>query len=254
MSANLTDVTKYFPTVNEGFITAVGGTGISAGANVIPITATSGLVDGSVFVGIIELNTSNQQTFTGTVDVTGSQLTGVVWTRGANVAHAAGVSIVDIVTGTAISMMSKGFLVEHNQDGTHGAMNVTSLTASGAVTAASLTASGNLSVGGRTTNTVSTLASAATLTPNASYNLFECTALAVNTAIAAPTGTPANMQGMMLRIKDNGTSRTISWNAIYRGVGVTLPTATTASKNIYVAMRYNSGDSKWDVLSVGRET
>jgi len=85
------------------------------------------------------------------------------------------------------------------------------------------------------------------------YDLYIATALGQTLSINAPTGTPAHGQAVMFRIKDNGTARTLSWNAIWRAIGVTIPTATVANKTLYVAARYNLTDLKWDVLSVGRE-
>jgi hypothetical protein len=263
--SDISSVTKYFPTVNEGFITTVGGAGVTAGGASVPFTSVSGLTNGSVFVGIVEPGQTNEQVFTGTVNTGTSAIDDVVWTRGSNADHAAGVTVVDYVTGTAINMMSAGFLKEHGQDGTHGALTVTSLTSSGALSGTDLTATGTTALatlsttgaftaGAKIVPKVTSLASGATLTPTSdTANVFVCDALAANTTIAAPTGTPANGQGLMLRIKDNGTSRTISWNAAYVAIGVTLPTATTASKKLYVAMRYNAADSVWDVLSVGRQ-
>jgi hypothetical protein len=67
--------------------------------------------------------------------------------------------------------------------------------------------------------------------------------------IAAPSGTPTNGQRLLIRIKDNGTARALTWNAIYRVIGVTLPTTTTANKTIYVGCIYNSADSTWDVVA-----
>lgn len=94
----------------------------------------------------------------------------------------------------------------------------------------------------------------ATLTADVdNYEVQVITALAQTLTIAAPTGTPVNAQGLMIRIKDNGTARTLNWNAVFRIVGVTLPTATVANKLVYVLARWNSTDLKWDVLSVGRE-
>jgi hypothetical protein len=55
---------------------------------------------------------------------------------------------------------------------------------------------------------------------------------------------------LRLRFKDNGVSRTLTWNAIYRAIGVTLPAATTAGKWMYIDMVYNSADTKWDVTDV----
>lgn len=79
------------------------------------------------------------------------------------------------------------------------------------------------------------------------------TAMAVNTTIASPTGTPVQGQKLTIRLKDDGTSRTLTWNSIFRAIGVTLPTATTASKTLYVGCIYNSTDTKWDVVAVNEE-
>lgn len=109
----------FFSTVAEGFVTTTAGS-VTAGNTTVPLNSTSGLTTGNVFVGIVEPGvTGKEQTFTGTVDTSGSQVTGVVWTRGANVDHAAGVTVVDYVTGTHHNIMTKGMLIAHNQDGTH---------------------------------------------------------------------------------------------------------------------------------------
>lgn len=106
----------------------------------------------------------------------------------------------------------------------------------------------------RITSRIGTVASSATPTPTGDdSDQYNITALAVNATLAAPTGTPANGQKLILRIKDNGTTRTLAYNAIYRAVGVTLPTATTASKTIVLGCIYNSADSKWDVVAVAEE-
>jgi hypothetical protein len=79
------------------------------------------------------------------------------------------------------------------------------------------------------------------------------TALAVGATVAAPSGTPTNGNSLLIRIKDSGTARSLAWNAIYRAVGVTLPTTTVVSKNLYIGVKYNSTDTKWDVIAVGQE-
>lgn len=117
-SSNVSSVTNYFPTVNEGFTTTLNGD-ILSGATTIPLVSTSGLTNATIFVGIIEPGVTNQQVFTGTVDTGGSQITGVKWTRGTNVNHASGVTIVDYVTGTAVNMITTGLLKEHTQAGRH---------------------------------------------------------------------------------------------------------------------------------------
>lgn len=94
--------------------------------------------------------------------------------------------------------------------------------------------------------------SAGTITPTSdASDMYRVTALATNATIGAPTGTPTDGQKLLLRIKDDGTARTLSWNAIYRPIGVTLPSTTTAGKTLYVGLIFNSADTKWDVLAVG---
>ena len=102
----------------------------------------------------------------------------------------------------------------------------------------------------RVTPRVGTVASGATITPTADLSdVYTVTALAAAATIAAPSGTPTNGQRLLLRIKDNGTARALTWNANYRVIGVTLPTTTVANKTIYVGCIYNSADSVWDVVA-----
>ena len=109
-----------------------------------------------------------------------------------------------------------------------------------------------------TTNVVeeiTTTASSATPAPTGGSlrNYFTVTALAVGATFSAPSGTPVDSNYLTIRIKDNGTARTLAWNAIYRAIGVTLPTTTVINKTLYIGCRYNAADSKWDVLAVAQE-
>ena len=104
------------------------------------------------------------------------------------------------------------------------------------------------------TSVVGVTASTASIAPNVDgYGKLYITALAANITFNAPVGTIRSGQSFVIRIKDNGTSRAIGWNAVYRGVGVTLPTVTVAGKLMYIGMLYNTQDSKWDVISLVRE-
>lgn len=104
----------------------------------------------------------------------------------------------------------------------------------------------------RVTKRVGTVTTNATITPTGdTADLYTVTALAANATIAAPTGTPTNGQELMLRIKDNGTSRTLTFNAIYRfSSDLAAPTATVISKTLYMKFVYNSTDTKWDALDI----
>lgn len=102
---------------------------------------------------------------------------------------------------------------------------------------------------------VQAVVSTATLTPTFSDDLVKVTAQAAALAIANPTGTAIPGLGMVIRLKDNGTFRTITWDTQYRAAdGVTLPTVTIVGKTLYIAMIYNSDDTKWDVLTVAAIT
>jgi hypothetical protein len=98
---------------------------------------------------------------------------------------------------------------------------------------------------------VTSITSSLTPTPNAdTTDMYIVTALAGDPTFGAPTGTPVQGQKLTIRIKDNATGRTVSWNGIYRAIGTTLPASTTASKTVYVGFIYNSTDTKWDCVAV----
>ena len=97
--------------------------------------------------------------------------------------------------------------------------------------------------------------SASSITPTGNYkeNEYYVTALADDLTINAPSGTASNGNTLLIRIKDNGTSRTLTFNEAFVAVGVTLPPATTMNKVLYIGAIYNSTSSKWEVVSVNKE-
>lgn len=118
MSTTTSSVTSHFPKPQDGFTTTTSGS-ISSGATSVGLNSTGSYTNGDIFVGIIDPTDANKkQAFTGTVDTSGVQITGVVWTSGTNQNHSAGATVVDYVTATHLGMVSKGILVAHNQDGT----------------------------------------------------------------------------------------------------------------------------------------
>jgi hypothetical protein len=100
--------------------------------------------------------------------------------------------------------------------------------------------------------TTTTTTSTATLTPDISAgDTFTITAQAAALSVANPTGTPVNGQKMIIRIKDNGTARAITWSGTqYRAsTDLSLPTTTVINKTMYLGFIWNSTDSKWDLLA-----
>ena len=96
-----------------------------------------------------------------------------------------------------------------------------------------------------------TVTDAAAPAPSATTDdFYVITGLTQTATFAAPAGTPVNGQSLKIRIKDNGTARTLAWNAIYRGSSdLALPAITVASKTLYLGFVYNSTDSKWDLVA-----
>lgn len=82
---------------------------------------------------------------------------------------------------------------------------------------------------------------------------FEVTAQAGALLFNSPSGTPLGGQKLMIRIKDNGTARALTWNAIFRAMGTALPSTTVLSKTLYLGLIYNATDSKWDLVASAQE-
>lgn len=108
----------------------------------------------------------------------------------------------------------------------------------------------------RLTPRITTITSSATPTINTD-NCDAVTITALATAITSMSsglsGTPVNFQKLMVRIKDDGTARSIAWGASFASRGVTLPTTTVISKVLTVGLIYNSVTSTWDCVAVAQE-
>lgn len=98
---------------------------------------------------------------------------------------------------------------------------------------------------------ITTTTSAASINIDGSADIWEVTALAVTLAIGDTVATsPVDGQKVILRIKDNGGSQTLSWDADFISIGVgTLPTATVAGKWMYFGMVYYNATADWHVVA-----
>lgn len=87
-------------------------------------------------------------------------------------------------------------------------------------------------------------------------NVTQWSITAQSTALAIGNPVPDGFfdgQSLLIRIKDNGTPRAITWDTYYRAIGVVLPTTTVAGKVMYVGAKWNATETKFDVVSVGRQ-
>lgn len=96
----------------------------------------------------------------------------------------------------------------------------------------------------RITARVSTVASASSIDVDSdSYDQVQCNALAVNTTVNAPTGTPTEGQRLVVRITQDATgSRTITFNAAFVGATAESGTLSTTSTWEFI---YDTSRTAW---------
>ena len=98
--------------------------------------------------------------------------------------------------------------------------------------------------------TITEASTATLLVDSTTTDVYEVTAQAEALTIGVPVGLGKKI---IIRIKDNGTARAITYNGIFREIGVTLPTTTTSNKTIYLGFMYNAEATKWDAIAVNEE-
>ena len=95
---------------------------------------------------------------------------------------------------------------------------------------------------------VSTTTTLSSLTPLVDdIEAYVLTSLSSNITINSPTGTPYDFQNLWFRITDNGTSRTITKNAIFVDYTGNFPTSTTINKQLIFASQWDG--SNWNILA-----
>jgi len=263
-SANISNGTSNVSVVSSGGNVTVG---IGGTANVAVFATTGEYITGLLSVsGNITAAGANADIGTTTANSTyniGAGVTPLGNTKNINIGTAGAASSNTIITiGTALGTGNVTFPA--NTTVVISNIGGLALSAAGNITGGNLLTGGLISAAGNITGTVtssrinprtSSTASTASLTPDISaFDQYNLTALAANVTINAPTGTPVDGNKLMFRILDNGVTRTLTWNATYTVIGVSLPVATTVNKMTYVGCIYNSTNTRWDVLAVGTQT
>lgn len=85
------------------------------------------------------------------------------------------------------------------------------------------------------------------------YDIYVRTAQAAPLTINNPTGSPSHGDRLIIRLKDNGTARAISWGAKYRGLEFSLLTSTLANFTLYLGFMYNATVDRWDLVAISEE-
>jgi len=90
-------------------------------------------------------------------------------------------------------------------------------------------------------------------TDNTDMHTITALAAAITSMTTNLSGTPVNGQKLIIRIKDNGTARAITWGASFASRGATLPTTTVLGKYQYNGFMWNSTTSTWDCVATINE-
>jgi hypothetical protein len=106
----------------------------------------------------------------------------------------------------------------------------------------------------RRTKRIVSMADGTSITPTgdtADVNTQVNTQAGGTLTVNAPSGTPFDGQGLILRLQSTN-QQTFSWNAIYRGSNMfALPTTNTgSSKTDYFGFLYNGVSSTWDMVAI----
>lgn len=85
----------------------------------------------------------------------------------------------------------------------------------------------------------------------ATTDQFVITAQAGALKFNNPGGTPVNGENIIIRIKDDGTARALTYDTQFRASSdLALPSTTVLSKTLYMGFIFNSTDTTWDLLAV----
>lgn len=133
-----------------------------------------------------------------------------------------------------------------NQSTTGNAATATQLATPRNINGVPFDGTANVILAPQTSSVTNTAAPSIALTsPYATLNDTGLTAAVTSVTV---TGA-ADGYRLMLRFKDDGTSRTITLGSSFRAMGITVPTATTAGKWLILACIYNGPDSIFDVVA-----
>lgn len=165
-------------------------------------------------------------------------------------AHASGATVKGIFSAdmwnNVIETLANGFSAT---DGTLDTTKVVAMTGdqtvAGAKTFSSVVAT---SAGIKNTPRIVTTTDDATAEINTDItDQYQLTAVA-NATTFTVTGTPVAGQKLIVRIKDAGVAKGLTWTG-FTNRGATAPTTTVAGKTHYVGCIYNATASTWDVVA-----
>jgi len=225
----------------------IGGVSFDGTANITVATATGGF---TVSGGNLALGT-NSITMSGSIGVTGTRVTKLWATdlESTNMPTVGGTAILTSLTAPQFTTIELGAASDTTLSRVSaGVIAVEGVTIPTISSTSTITNKRNqpriVSAASYTTDTGSSLDVSTT-------DIFVITAQAGALKFNNPGGTPVQGEKLIIRIKDNGTARALTYDTQFRASSdLALPTTTVISKTLYMGFIYNSTDTKWDLLAV----
>lgn len=226
---------------------------VTSGADRVTIAGTTGNV------GIGTTSPSFKLDVSGTANITGNTtLGGTLGVTGAATAASFNKVAITAPATSATITIADGKTFTVNNTITLSGTDSTTMTLPGSSTTLAGIDTTQTLTNKRVTPRITSITDAATITATSdASDQYNVTALAQAATVAAPSGTPTDGQKLVIRIKDNGTARALTWttgsSGAFRAVGVTLPTTTVINKTVYIGSIWNAADSLWDAVAVAQE-
>ena len=165
-----------------------------------------------------------------------------------------GLPIAGLVASTSTAIWVGSIELGHASDTTIARVSAGVISVEG-VTVPTISSTNTLT-NKRVTKRITSITSSGTPTINTD-NCDCVTITALAEAITSMTtnlsGTPSNFDSLVIRIKDNGTARAITWGTGFEAKGVALPTTTVLSKVLTVGFIYDTVTSKWWCVASAQE-
>lgn len=251
------DLTSIFTDLNTHEALTTGAHGVGAGT-IVGTTLTQTLTNKTIQTATLTGNiTCTGATLTGgsmvNLTITAPTITGTVTASGATITGGTANNLTlssPTITGT---VTASGATIT---GGTTVNQTVQAATLTGTITCTGATISNATMTNSKSIPRVLAITSSATPSINTDlYDAVTITALAttISSMTTSLSGTPYNFQKLLVRIKDDGSARSITWGTSFASKGVTLPTTTTASKLLTVGLIYNSVTTDWECVAAVNE-
>jgi len=98
------------------------------------------------------------------------------------------------------------------------------------------------------------VSSTSSCSPISTVDFIAITAQNTSLFFSNPQSGFSQGQALMIRIKDDGTARGITYDTKYRAVGVNLPSTTVIGKTVYLGFLYNATEDKFDCIGISQQS